>query len=197
MVAPLDGVVALREVNVGDLASDAAAGKPIFRIVDNRRLNLTDTVPSADSARVKAGQPLTFTVDSLPGKNFLGRVMFVNPELSSSDRSLKIIAEVQNQPEQLKGGQFVKGRIVTGTRSAVLQVPRSTLGSWDTVARTAVLFVADGQVARQRAVKTGLVSSDQIEITEGLKAGEQYVVRGGFALRDGDRIAVTPTGNAR
>lgn len=58
VVSPLDGVVALRDVNVGDLAGDAATGKPIFRIVDNRVLNLTVTIPSADSARVKVGQPL-------------------------------------------------------------------------------------------------------------------------------------------
>ncbi len=197
VVAPMDGVVALREVNVGDLAGDAAAGKPIFRIVDNRILNLTVTVPSAASARIKAGQPLIFTVDSLPGKIFQARIMFINPELSSADRSLKVIAEFQNHPEQLKGGLFVKGRIITGSRSRVLQVPRAVLGSWDTNARSAGIFVADGQTARRRTVKTGAVSGDLVEITEGLKPGEQYVARGGFTLRDGDRIAVAvPDSNA-
>src|SRR5512133_1874484 len=63
VASPMDGVVALRNVNVGDLASDAAAGKPIFRIVDNRLLNLTVTVSSADSGRVKVGDSLEFNVD--------------------------------------------------------------------------------------------------------------------------------------
>ena len=58
VVAPIDGIVALRDVNVGDLASDAAAAKPIFRIVDNRLLNLTVTVSSADSGRIKRGQSI-------------------------------------------------------------------------------------------------------------------------------------------
>ena len=190
VAAPMDGVVALREVNVGDLASDAAAGKPIFRIVDNRILNLTVTVPSADSGRIKTGQPLQFSVDSLPDKTFQGRVMFINPELSASDRSLKVIAEVKNQPEELKGGLFAKGRIITGNRSNVLQIPHAVLGGWDTVARTAVIFVADNGIARQRSVKTGAVSNELVEIVEGLKAGEQYVARGGFTLKDGDRIVV-------
>ncbi len=197
VVAPMDGVVALREVNVGDLASDAAAGKPIFRIVDNRILNLTVTVPSADSAKVKTGQPLAFTVDSLPGQTFQGMVMFINPELSAADRSLKVIAEVKNQPELLKGGLFAKGRIITGSRSQVLQVPRSVLGSWDSMARTATVFVADNGIARQRTVKTGAASGELVEIVEGLKAGEQYVARGGFALKDGDRIVVQATGAAK
>lgn len=197
VVAPMDGVVALREVNVGDLAGDAAAAKPIFRVVDNRILNLTVTVPSSDSARVKVGQPLSFTVDALPGKQFQGRVMFVNPELSSADRSLKVIAEVVNRGDELKGGLFAKGRILTGSRNNVLLVPRSVLSGWDSVNHRATLFVADGQSARQRTVKTGAISGDQIEIVEGLKTGEQYVTRGNFALRDGDRIVLPPAGNAR
>ena len=190
VTAPLDGVVALRDVNVGDLASDAAAGKPIFRVVDNRILNLTVTVPSADSARVKVGQPLEFTVDALPGKSFSGKVMFINPELNAADRSLKVVAEVQNVTELLKGGLFAKGRIVTGKRSGVVQIPRSVLGNYDTVQQTAVLFVADGQVARQRKVSTGNTNGTLVEIKEGLKTGEKYVARGGFTLRDGDRISV-------
>jgi membrane fusion protein, multidrug efflux system len=190
VTAPLDGVVALRDVNVGDLASDAAAGKPIFRVVDNRILNLTVTVPSVDSSRVKVGQPLEFSVDALPGKTFNGKVMFLNPELNSTDRSLKVVAEVQNQPELLKGGLFAKGRIVTGKRGGVVQIPRSVLAGYDTVAQTATLFVSDGQLARLRKIKTGAVSGDLVEIREGLKTGEKYVARGGFTLRDGDKIVV-------
>lgn len=190
VAAPMDGVIALRDINVGDLASDAAAGKPIFRIVDNRVLNLTVTVPSADSARVKVGQPLEFSVDALPGRFFSGKVMFINPELNAADRSLKVVAEVQNQSDLLKGGLFAKGRIVTGTRPAVLQVPRSVLGSYDTTRQTAILFVAEGQTVRQRTLKTGIVNRELVEIREGMKAGEQYVSRGGFTLRDGDRIVV-------
>ncbi len=190
VVAPIDGTVALRDVNVGDLASDAAAAKPIFRIVDNRLLNLTVTVSSVDSARIKVGQPLEFTVDSQPGRSFTGKVMYINPELSQADRSLKIIAEVRNIPESLKGGLFAKGRIVTGARSQVLQVPRSAVGAFDLQAKKGSLFVVENGVARAREVLSGAVNGDMIEISSGLKPGEQYVVRGGFNLKDGDKVAV-------
>jgi membrane fusion protein (multidrug efflux system) len=190
VTSPIDGVVALREVNVGDLTSDAAVAKPIFRIVDNRLLNLTVTVPSADSARVKVGQPLEFTVDSLPGRTFKGRVMFVNPELSAADRSLKVIAEVKNVPEELKGGLFAKGRIVAGRRSGVLQLPRNALAAWDMAAGKANVFVVEGDTARLRKVETGVAAGDLVEIVGGLKPGEKYVTRGAFNLRDGDKVAV-------
>jgi RND family efflux transporter MFP subunit len=190
VVAPIDGMVALRDVNVGDLASDAAAAKPIFRIVDNRLLNLTVTVSSVDSARAKIGQPLEFTVDSQPGRTFTGKVMYINPELSSVDRSLKIIAEVRNVPESLKGGLFAKGRIVTGSRSRVLQVPRSAVGAFDLQAKKGSLFIVENGVARTREIQSGTVTGDMIEIASGLKPGEQYVIRGGFNLKDGDKVDV-------
>jgi membrane fusion protein, multidrug efflux system len=190
VASPLDGVVAHREVNVGDLTSDAAVGKPIFRIVDNRLLNLTVTVPSADAGRVKVGQPLEFSVDCCPGKTFTGRVMFINPELSNADRSLKVIAEVKNVPETLKGGLFAKGRIVAGKRSGVLQLPRSALSGWDIGTHQGNVFVVEGETARLRKVETGVVAGDLVEIASGLKAGEKYVTRGAFNLRDGDRVAV-------
>ena len=190
VVSPLDGVVALRDVNVGDLASDAAASKPIFRIVDNRILNLTVTVPSADSGRVKVGQPLEFTVDALPGKTFTGRVMYINPEFSSADRSLRVIAEVRNDGDILKGGLFAKGRIITGQRPKVIQVPRAALATWDTATRKGNLFVVAGTTAKLRAVETGAVSGDLVEIVKGVGAGDQLVARGGFNLKDGDTVAV-------
>jgi RND family efflux transporter MFP subunit len=194
VVSPMDGVVALRDVNVGDLASDAATAKPVFRIVDNRLLNLTVTVSSVDSARIKVGQPLEFTVDSQPGRIFIGKVMYINPELNSVDRSLKVIAEVSNIPELLKGGLFAKGRIVTGKRSNVLQVPRSAVGGLDLAAGKGTLFVVENGLARRRDIRTAMVSGEMVEVVAGLRQGEQYVVRGGFNLKDGDRVAATAAG---
>lgn len=191
VTAPLDGVVAMRNVNVGDLASDVATAKPIFRIVDNRLLNLTVTVPSVDSAKVKVGQSLEFSVDSLPGRTFSGKVMFVNPELSAVDRSLKVIAEVKNVPELLKGGLFAKGRIVTGERKNLILIPRSAITGLDLSATKGIVNVIAGGSAKRREVLTGAVSGEMVEIVSGVQAGEQYVVRGGFNLQDGDRVTVS------
>jgi len=188
--SPIDGVVALKDVNLGSLASDAAAGKPIFRIVDNRLMNLTFTVPSSQMSVVKIGQPVQFVTDGVPGKNFTGKVMFINPSVAEADRSLKVIAEVPNVPEQLKGGLFAKGKIVTGSRRAVVQVPRGTLSALDLERHTGSIFVVEAGMARRRDVTTGAVSGELVEIASGLKAGEQLVSRGGFNIKDGDRVTV-------
>lgn len=188
--SPIDGVVSLKDVNVGSLTSDAAAGKPIFKIVDNRLMNLTVTVPSSQMSSVKLGQPLEFQTDGVPGRTFTGKVMFINPSVNDADRSLSVIAEVPNQPELLKGGLFAKGKIITGKRAGVILVPRGTLASLDLEKRSAALYVVENGAARRREVATGAISGDRVEVASGLKAGEQLVSRGGFNIKDGDKVLV-------
>ena len=188
--SPMEGVVSLRDVNVGDLASDTGSAKPLFKIVDNRILNLTVTVPSVEMAGLKVGNPLTFIVDSLPRKTFSGRVMYINPVVDEVDRSVKVIAEVENRSGELKGGLFAKGRILTGAKRNVLQVPRSALIGVNITAKKAGLFVVTEDRARFREVTTGVISGEHVEIASGLDPGEKVVVRGSFNLKDSDRVII-------
>jgi len=188
--SPMDGTVSLRNVNVGDFVGEMGA-KPMFRIVDNRILDLTVTVPSGEMASLRPGQPLTFSTDALPGRTFSGKVMFINPIVNEADRSIKVVAEVDNRNEQLKSGLFVTGRIKTGERKGILKVPRTALLTWDIPGKTADLFVVQGDTARRRTVGTGSLFDDRLEVTNGLEAGDLVVTRGGFNVKDGDKVNVT------
>ena len=190
IVAPIAGTVSERRANVGDLVGEAGANPPLFHIVDNRILNLTVTVPSGAMAGLKTGQPLEFTTDALPGRNFTGTVRFINPAVSEADRSVRVIAEVENASGELKGGLFVTGRIVTGRRSGTILVPREALAGWDSFAGKARLFVVAGDRAQLREVRTGKVTDSGVEIVLGLKAGDTYVVRGAFNVREGDLLVI-------
>jgi len=187
--APFDGVVAERMVNVGEVVGEMQ--KVVFRVVDPRLLDLTVSVPSGEMAAIQVGQALDFSTDAIPGRTFTGRVRFLNPVVSEADRSLKVVAEVRNESDKLKGGMFVKGRIATGKRSGVLQVPRTALLTWDVAAKKGDVLVVDKDVARLRPVRTGSVSGDLVEIASGLAKGEAVVTRGGFNVKDGDRVSVT------
>jgi len=194
LAAPIDGVVALRNVNIGDRAENMGGGEPLFRIVDNRTLDLTVSVPSSKLGDLRLGQPLEFTTDAVAGRTFRGRVMFINPSVDEANRSVKVVAEVPNPDGVLKGGLFVKGRIVVATKPAVAQVPVEALQNWNVAGRTADVFVVrDGQADR-RAVTTGAANGRSVEIASGLVPGEQVVTRGAFAVRGGDRVTVTRTG---
>jgi RND family efflux transporter MFP subunit len=158
--------------------------------VDNRILELTVNVPSTSLASLRVGQPIEFTTDAIPGRTFRGQVMFINPTADPVSRSVKVVADVPNEAEELRGGLFAKGRILTGTRAAVLQIPRTALLAWDVSRREGEVFVVSGEVVERRAVRTGAVAGEYVEVTEGIAAGESIVTRGAFNLRSGDRIVV-------
>jgi membrane fusion protein (multidrug efflux system) len=193
--APMDGVVAYRGVSAGDRVENMGTGEPMFRIVDNRLLDFTATVPSVKSAALRVGQPLEFTTDAFPARIFHGAVKFINPAIDPQNRSVKVIAEVHNTDGSLRGGLFARGRILTGTRARVLQIPRAALLSWDVARHSGEVFVVRDETAERRTVHTGDASGDLVEVTAGLAAGELVVTRGAFNLRPGDRVRVaTPEG---
>lgn len=190
ITSPMEGVVALRGVSVGDRVENMGSGDPLFRIVDNRLMDLTVSVPSSRLALVRVGQPLEFSTDALPGRTFTGKVMFINPAIDAASRSAKVIAAVPNADGVLRGGSFVKGRIVVANRPGILQVPREALLSWNIEQQTAEVFVVKGEQADKRTVKLGSSGGSAVEVISGLQAGDQVVTRGGFSIGQGDRVAV-------
>lgn len=192
--APMDGVIAFRGVSPGDRVENMGSDKPMFRVVDPSILQLTVEVPSRDMAALRTGQSLVFDTDGLPGREFSGIVGFINPAVDPTSRSVKVTADVPNATGELRGGLFVRGRIVTSRRPSVLQVPRAALQRWDPVRGAAEVFVAEGDRAVRREVKVGVVGSDRVEIAAGLAPGDRVVVRGAFNLQDGDRVKIVAPG---
>lgn len=188
--APMDGVVALRGVSVGDRVENMGSGDALFRIVDNRRLDLTVSVPASKLSAVRVGQPIEFTTVTVPDRTFTGQVKFINPAIDAANRSAKVVVEIPNPDGLLKGGAFVEGRIVVANRPGVLQVPREALLNWDLEQQTADVFVVRGDTAEKRQVETGQSNGTTVEVVSGLEAGDPVVARGGFSLQAGDRVTV-------
>jgi RND family efflux transporter MFP subunit len=191
--SPMNGVVAERRPNEGDLVGDPTSSAASFRIVDNRILNLTLDVPSTKLPYIKVGQILTFETEAVPDREFTGKISFINPAADPTSRSVRIIAEVRNDNEKLRSGLFAKARIRTGQKIRSLQIPRHALLNWDTATNRADLLVVEGDLARRRTVQLGRVEKDRVEVINGLNEGQQVVTRGAFNVRDGDKIMVTQT----
>lgn len=188
--ATMDGVIASRTVNPGDFIENMGSPRPMFRIVDNSRLELEVDVPSSLISRVRLGQKLTFATDAVPAKTFAGTVRFINPAADESSRTVKVNALVDNPDDVLKSGFFVKGAILTGERSGVLRIPRTALLTWDPVSGAGAVYVVNGDRAQRRDVTTGAADGDELEVLSGLAANETVVSRGGFNIREGDRITI-------
>ncbi|NJL58806.1 MAG: efflux RND transporter periplasmic adaptor subunit [Desulfobacteraceae bacterium] len=184
--SPIDGILSERHISMGDLATD----KTLFRIVDNRILDLTVTVPSKYLRFLKPGLELRFRTDAFPGQTFIGKVKYINPSVNETDRSVKVVAEVANDPEVLKGGLFIEGHIVIGERKGVLKVPRNALITLDVNTQKGELFVVENNLAKHRIVSVGMTTGEMIEVVSGVSEGEQVICRGGFNIKDGDKVKI-------
>ncbi|HNX50456.1 MAG TPA: efflux RND transporter periplasmic adaptor subunit, partial [Thermoanaerobaculaceae bacterium] len=151
IVSAMDGVVAYRGVSAGDRVENMGGG-PMFKIVDNRVLDFNMTVPSSRSGELQVGQKVVFQVDAVPGRTFDGLVRFMNPSVDPASRTVSVTAEVLNDKDELRGGQFVKGQIVIGTRTGVLSVPRIALVTQDVAKGTGEVYVTSGSSVERRAV---------------------------------------------
>ncbi len=190
-------MVASRTIDVGDYVESMGAPRPIFQVVDNRLLDLTVTVPSSRSARVRVGQRLEFTTDALPGRTFTGTIAHINPVVDETTRTIKVIAEVPNEDGALRGGLFVSGRIEIGERrggASGAADALSSLGTW----RAAAARSSPSRTASRGAARCGPARpwGTRSRSPSGIEPGAQVITRGGFNVRDGDRVNVVSSSSS-
>jgi RND family efflux transporter MFP subunit len=105
-----------------------------------------------------------------------GRVSRISPAIDQTNRTLLIEAEVPNRDGRLSPGAFVRAEIVTVAAEPALFVPASAVTTFAGIHK---VFTVENGRAVEKAVQTGRKSGERIEIAEGLKPGDQVVVRPG------------------
>ena len=183
VVAPISGVIASRSIKTGNFVQ---INTPIFRIVDNSRLEATLNVPERELATLRAGQPVTLVADALPGQSFTGTVDRIAPVVDSGSGTFRVVSAFDGAAHALQPGMFGRIRIDYDQRADALVVPRLSLLD---DGEPAVFRVREGKVARV-PVKLGYAEGPWVEIRDGLAAGDQVVTAGKVALRDGTAVQV-------
>jgi membrane fusion protein (multidrug efflux system) len=182
--SPLRGAVKEKRVSVGDYMRN---GTPLFQLIKTDPLKLNFTVSEKDIASLKIGQEVVFTVDALADKKFKGKLNLLYPNVEEKTRTLQAEAIVPNADQVLKPGSFARVFIYTQAPREVVVVPLTAL-IYDSA--NIRIFVADGNMARERKVKTGGKYGEYMEIVEGLKEKEQVVVVGQNNLSEGVKLNV-------
>ena len=183
VVAPISGTIASRSIKPGNFVQ---INTPIFRIVDNSRLEATLNVPERDLETLKAGLPVALQVDALPGKSFAGKVDRIAPVVDSGSGTFRVVCAFDGGG-LLQPGMFGRIRIDYDQRANALVIPRTAL--LDDEDDPAV-FVARGGKAARVPVKLGYMDGEWAEVLSGLKQGEQVVTAGKVALREGSAVQV-------
>ena len=183
VTAPISGVVAQRMIKTGNLVQIST---PIFRIVENDRLEATLNVPERNLEAIRNGLPVTMTVDAVPGKSFDGRVARISPVVDSGSGTFRVICAFDGGGV-LQPGMFGRIAVVFDRRAGALAIPRIAMLEDDN--QPAVFTVRDGKAVRV-PVKTGYVEGEWVEVLSGLKGGDSVVTAGKAALRDGVPVQV-------
>ncbi|HEY0505312.1 MAG TPA: efflux RND transporter periplasmic adaptor subunit [Lysobacter sp.] len=181
--APISGVIASRSIKTGNFVQ---INTPIFRIVDTSRLEATLNVPERELVTLKAGLPVLLQVDALPGKTFQGTVDRVAPVVDSGSGTFRVVCAFKGDGI-LQPGMFGRVKIDYDQRADALVVPRVALLEDD---GDPAVFVVTGDKTKRVPVKLGYMDGSWAEVREGVKEGEQVVVAGKTALRDGTLVQV-------
>jgi RND family efflux transporter MFP subunit len=181
VVAPYDGIITARTVNVGQVAQ---AGSEMLRLLRDSRMEWRGEVPEARLRELKVGQIAHLV--TADGSEFDGKLRIVAPTVASNNRMGLVYVDI-TPGAAARPGMFARGAIETSSGQANL-VPLSAIVSQDGYSYVFVLGAGD-KVERRR-VQVGDVHGDEIEVMDGLKAGERIVGKGAAFLKNGDQVKV-------
>ncbi len=200
IVAPVDGTVQSRNMDVGQTVAASFQAPVIFLIAqDLTKMQVDTNVDEADVGPIRLDQPATFTVDAYPGKTFRGRVAQIRlaPINVQNVITYDVVVEVSNSDLKLFPGMTANVTILTGHVANVLRVPKAALrfrpATASKTASATVVYALNAQGEPEAvAVETGLSDVNRVEIAGGKLQEGQGVITG-MAGSAGASPSASPT----
>jgi HlyD family secretion protein len=196
ILAPVDGTVESRNMDVGQTVAASFAAPVIFLIAqDLTKMQVDTNVDESDVGRIQLGQSATFTVDAWPGRTFRGQVSQIReaPINVQNVITYDVVILVANDDLKLFPGMTANATIFTGHASNALRVPKAALrfrpkgapplsrgkGAAATQPDSQVVFVLDAKgQPKQVALKSGISDANYLEVTGGDLTEGQAIITG-------------------
>ncbi len=176
--APFAGAVIERQASPG---AAVTLGEPLVVVSDLTRVWITAEVAEADLHRLSAPEPVEFRVTAYPDEVFSATLTTIGDVINPATRRVMIRAEADNPDGRLKPEMFATLRVASEAPRRYLVVPEAAV---QTLEGETVVFIETGSGEfRRRAVTTGAVFDGDLEIREGLAAGEVVATGGAFLLK--------------
>lgn len=182
--APFDGVITLRNVDVGALVN--SGNTLLFRIAQIGTLRTYVNVPQSNTSAVRVGLAATLSVSNLPGRQFAGTVARTANALDSASRTLLVEVHVPNPDRALLPGMFARVDLASGSSNAPLQIPSDALIARGKGAEVAVVR-ADHTVHLQK-VEVGRDYGDRLDVIGGLRVGDIIIPNPTDVVREGLQV---------
>ncbi|MEO6319717.1 MAG: efflux RND transporter periplasmic adaptor subunit [Polaromonas sp.] len=197
IVAPFDGIVGIRQVNVGDYLKD---GADIVNIEDIDAIYVDFRLPERYQTKVKRGQTALLDIDALPGQTYTAQIQAIDPLIDANGRSVGIRGCIDNRALQLRPGMFARVNTVFGVRENASVIPEEAIIPQG--GKQFVIKLLDGPSEQTRTtqrveVNVGLRSPGKVEILQGLAPGDTVVRTGQQRIqKDGTVVTVVELANA-
>ncbi|WP_031336860.1 efflux RND transporter periplasmic adaptor subunit [Rhodopseudomonas sp. B29] len=175
--APRDGVVLERNAIEGMRAN---VGDVLFRIADISLVWALVELPERDLGRIAQGQKVTIRARAFPGRNFVGTIAVIYPQLNRDTRTTRVRIELANPDMKLLPDMYVDADIDVGGDGPVLTVPESAVLD-NGEHKLVLLDKGDGRFA-PRDVDVGQRGDGRVEITNGLTEGDKVVTSANFLI---------------
>jgi RND family efflux transporter MFP subunit len=186
VVAPFDGVITQRNIDVGSLiTADAAGSTSMFSLQQSDVIRVWVYVPQDDAFDVKPGVEAVIRVPAMPNLTAHGTVTRIADALQPGTRTLLTEVDVPNPDSALQPGVYCTVELKIPRAAPALIVPASAIIFNQDGMQVAV--VEDG-VAHLRKVAITTDYGTEVEVNEGIKAGDQVILQPPVNLSDGDKV---------
>jgi len=193
--APFAGFVTARLKEEGERVRGGLPGieAAVLQMEDISLVKAIGYLPEREINELQIGMDADIKVDALPDKSFTGKVTVVNPRIDPTTRTFMVKVEIPNEGFVLKGNMFARVTIVKGYGEA-LTIPREAVLREEGVWLYHCFVVKDG-TAQRRIIKPVFTPFEYVEIVDGLKEGEQVVIKGQNVLQGGEAVEIIKEGN--
>jgi membrane fusion protein, multidrug efflux system len=184
--APVAGILQSRSVRTGQYVQP---GTVLATLIQRDPLLLRFDVPEREAAGLRPGMAVEFG-GGAGQQPYSAVIKLVTTAADPNTRMVKVTAEVDDErKDTLRAGSFARIAVKMGTTSNAVVIPQTAVRPSE---KGFLAYVVAQGVAAERVVDIGQHTADgMVEVKHGLKHGEQLVVRGAEALRDGAKVTVT------
>ena len=183
LIAPSTGYISRSMVTAGQ---NIAPGQPVAMLVDIRQVKVKISVPETDIAHIHVGQPLRFTVSSMPGRIFTARITEKGVAADPISRSYVVKAVTSNTERKLLPGMVCDAYIEQPQHTNILTLPANII-QIDIDNHPFVWTVVNGEALRT-SVELGQNTGDNVQIVSGLSYGSKVIVEGQQKVSNGTKV---------
>jgi RND family efflux transporter MFP subunit len=192
IIAPFDGVITQRNLDIGALVDAGSTGANMFVIADTSKLRVFVDVPETYAGSVRIGMPATVSLSTYGAKPITGAVARTADALDPNTRTLRTEIDIDNASRDLVPGVYANVKLGLSTATHNFIVPANTLLFRSEGLRIALVDAQ--QRIHLQPVILGRDFGSTVEVTEGLDAQSQMVINPSDSLYEGEQVSVSHEG---